>query len=201
MKAFVVDSYGENGLKSAQIPIPAPGAHEVLVEVRAAGLGVHVTTTVRGNDTDKVRALGADEVIDFTTTDFAEVGGSYNVVLDSLGGTNLEKSLTVLKPDGLAISFVGPPDPAFATQIGRPLLRPVLAALSREVRKRAKDMVVRYSFFFMRADGGQLKELARLYDGGVLRPVLDRSFAFDQTLEAMAYVELGHANGKVVVVP
>ncbi|MHA6695846.1 NADP-dependent oxidoreductase [Homoserinimonas sp. A520] len=329
MKAFVVDSYGENGLKSAQVPIPAPGAHEVLVEVRAAGinpldgmirdgtfkqllkykppfvlghdvagvvtevgadvrafkvgdavysrprdlrigtfaeyiaineadaafkpeslsfeeaaavplvalaawqslvelarveprqrilvhggaggfgstviqlarhLGVHVTTTVRGNDADRVRALGADEVIDFTTTDFAEVGPNYDVVLDSLGGTNLEKSLTVLKPDGLAISLVGPPDPAFAAQIGRPLLKPVLAALSRNIRKQAKDIGVRYSFFFMRANGGQLKESARLYDSGALRPVLDRTFAFDQTLEAMAYVGQGHANGKVVVV-
>ena len=51
----------------------------------------------------------------------------------------------------------------------------------------------------MRADGEQLKTLAALYDTGALRPVLDRTFPFDQTLEAMAYVEQGHAKGKVVV--
>ena len=50
---------------------------------------------------------------------------------------------------------------------------------------------MRYSFFFMRADGAQLGKLAALYDAGRLRPVLDRTFAFDQTLEALAYVESG----------
>jgi len=58
---------------------------------------------------------------------------------------------------------------------------------------------VRYSFLFMRADGAQLKILADLYDGGTLSPVLDRTFDFDQTLQAMAYVEQGKAKGKIVV--
>ena len=58
---------------------------------------------------------------------------------------------------------------------------------------------MRYSFFFMRADGAQLKTLAALYDDGTLLPVLDRTFDFDQTLEAMAYVEQGKAHGKIVV--
>jgi NADPH:quinone reductase-like Zn-dependent oxidoreductase len=121
------------------------------------------------------------------------------VVLDSLGPASLEKSLTVLKPGGLAISVVGPPDPAFARQLGKPLLQPVMAVLSRKVRRRARKLGVRYSFFFMRADGEQLDRLAKLYDGGVLRPVLDRTFDFNETLDAMAYVEQGKAHGKVVV--
>ena len=48
---------------------------------------------------------------------------------------------------------------------------------------------MRYSFFFMRANGAQLRELAALYDAGHLRPVIDTTFPFDQTLEALAYVE------------
>jgi NADPH:quinone reductase-like Zn-dependent oxidoreductase len=51
----------------------------------------------------------------------------------------------------------------------------------------------------MRADGTRLAELAKLYDDGTLRPVLDRTFGFDDTLEAMAYVEHGKAHGKIVV--
>ena len=121
------------------------------------------------------------------------------MVLDSLGGPNLDKSLTVLRPGGLAISVVGPPDPAFAKQTGHPVLAPVMAALSRKVRKQAKKLGVRYSFFFMHADGAQLTTLAALYDDGTLRPVLDRTFDFDQTREAMAYVEQGKAHGKIVV--
>ena len=68
------------------------------------------------------------------------------------------------------------------------------------MRARASRLGVRYSFFFMRANGTQLKTLATLYDAGSLRPVLDRSFAFDDTVDAMEHVEHGRAKGKVVVV-
>jgi NADPH:quinone reductase-like Zn-dependent oxidoreductase len=165
----------------------------------AKHLGAYVAATAHGKDEEKVRALGASEVIDYTKADFAELLSGYDVVLDSLGGDNLTKSLTVLKPGGLAVSVVGPPDPAFAGQVGRPLLKPVMALMSRKIRARARRLGVRYSFFFMRADGAQLKTLAALYDAGTLRPVLDRTFPFDETLDAMAYVEQGRAKGKVVV--
>jgi NADPH:quinone reductase-like Zn-dependent oxidoreductase len=146
-----------------------------------------------------VRDLGADEVVDYTKADFAEVLSGYDVVLDSLGEASLNKSLTVLKPGGLAISVVGPPDPGFARQLGQVALRPVMALLSRKVRSRAKKLGVRYSFFLMRASGAQLVKLAALYDDGTLRPTLDRTFPFDETPEAMAYVEQGRASGKIVV--
>ena len=165
----------------------------------AKHLGAYVATTARGNDEEKLRGLGANEVIDYTKADFAKLLSGYDVVLDTLGGDNLANSLTVLKPGGLAISVVGPPDSAFAEQLGRPLLKLVMALLSRKVRAQARKLGVRYSFFFMRADGEQLKTLAALYDAGALRPVLDRTFPFDQTLDAMAYVEQGRAKGKVVV--
>jgi hypothetical protein len=59
---------------------------------------------------------------------------------------------------------------------------------------------VRYEFFFMQASGSQLRELGALYDAGVLRPIIDRTFPFDQTTEAMAYVEQGRTRaGKVVI--
>jgi NADPH:quinone reductase-like Zn-dependent oxidoreductase len=120
-------------------------------------------------------------------------------VLDSLGLASLEKSLTVLKPGGLAISVVGPPDPHFAVQLGQPFLKPVMALMGRKISTRARKLGVRYSFLFMKASGAQLKTLAALYDTGVLRPVLDRTFPFADTIEAMAYVEQGKASGKIVV--
>ncbi|GAA4100639.1 NADP-dependent oxidoreductase [Nocardioides kongjuensis] len=176
----------------------AGGLGSTVIQV-AKHLGAHVATTAHTKDVDKVRALGAVEVIDYTRQDFTQVVSGYDVVLDSLGAASLEKSLTVLKPGGLAISVVGPPDPAFATQLGQPLLKPVMALLSRKVRRRARKLGVRYSFFFMRASGAQLATLANLYDAGTLRPVLDRAFPFDRTLDAMAYVEQGKAAGKIVV--
>ncbi len=184
--------------------------HKVLVHAGAGGLGstviqlakhlgAHVATTARGSDEQKVRDFGASEVFDFTKTDFAQLLSGYDFVLDSLGGENLEKSLTVLGPGRLAISVEGPPDAAFAVQVGRPLLKPVMWLMSRKVRAQARKLGVCYSFFFMEANGEQLKSLAALYDAGALRPVLDRTFPFDQTLDAMAYQEQGRAKGKIVV--
>ncbi len=176
----------------------AGGLGSTVIQV-AKHLGAHVATTASTKDADKVRAFGADEVVDFTAQDFAEVLSGYDVVLDSLGAASLEKSLTVLKPGGLAISVVGPPDPHFAAQLGQPLLKPVMAVVSRKIRRQARKLGVRYSFFFMRASGAQLKTLAALYDNGTLRPVLDRTFDFADTIDAMAYVEQGKASGKIVV--
>ncbi len=74
-----------------------------------------------------------------------------------------------------------------------------ITVLSRRIRMRAKRRGVTYSFLFMRASGAQLRELTMLIDAGHLRPVVDRVFPFDATLEAVAYVDHGRAKGKVVV--
>src|SRR3954447_19928697 len=66
----------------------------------AKHLGATVATTARAENAELVRSLGADVVLDYRKEDFAEVVSGYDVVLDSLGGENLEKSLTVLKPGG-----------------------------------------------------------------------------------------------------
>ncbi len=165
----------------------------------ATHLGAHVATTTSAANADWVRELGADQVIDYRTTDFERELEGFDVVLDSLGGQNLVKSLRVLRRGGLAISLAGPPDPDFANQLGKPLLRPVMALLSRKVRRAARTLGVRYSFLFMRADGGQLQQITGLVDAGVIRPVLDRVFDFDDTAAALDYSSSGRAKGKVVV--
>jgi NADPH:quinone reductase-like Zn-dependent oxidoreductase len=177
----------------------AGGLGSTVVQL-AKHLGATVATTASGRRAELLRSLGADVIVDYTKEDFAEVLSGYDVVLDSRGGENLSRSLTVLKPGGQAIGVSGPPDPAFAEQLGAPKLMGVaMGLLSRKVRKQARRLGVRYSFLFMRADGGRLRELASLYDAGHLRPLVDKTFPFDQTLEALAYVEQGRANGKVVI--
>ncbi|MFF7072072.1 NADP-dependent oxidoreductase [Streptomyces pseudovenezuelae] len=167
----------------------------------AKHLGATVATTANSRSEELVKSLGADVVIDYTKEDFSKVLSGYDVVLDSLGGANLEKSLTVLKPGGLAVGVAGPPDAGFAKQLGAPsFMGVVMNLLSRKIRKQAKKLGVRYQFFFMQANGSQLRKLGALYDGGQLRPVIDRVFPFDRTLEAMAHVEQGRTKaGKVVV--
>ncbi|HET7071603.1 MAG TPA: NADP-dependent oxidoreductase [Nocardioides sp.] len=167
----------------------------------AKHLGAVVATTSDTATADLVRNLGADVVVDYTKQDFSHVLSGYDLVIDSLGSQNLEKSLTVLKPGGLAIGVAGPPDAGLARQLGAPaILGVVMTLLSRKIRKRAKELGVRYEFFFMQASGSQLRELGALYDAGMLRPVIDRTFPFEQTTEAMAYLEQGRTKaGKVVV--
>ncbi|HEV8646081.1 MAG TPA: zinc-binding dehydrogenase, partial [Burkholderiales bacterium] len=157
------------------------------------------TTTSTAN-LDWVKALGADIVIDYSKNDFATILRDYDVVLNSLGGEVLEKSLQVLKPGGKLISISGPPDSGFAKGIGASwILRQVIRLLSYRIRKKAKRHRVSYSFLFMKANGDQLREITSLMESGVIRPVVDRVFPFESTNEALAYVEKGRAKGKIVV--
>jgi NADPH:quinone reductase-like Zn-dependent oxidoreductase len=64
---------------------------------------------------------------------------------------------------------------------------------------KAKRLGVDFSFLFMRAQGEQLNQITKLIESGVIKPVMDKVFPFEQTNEAMAYVETGRAKGKVVI--
>ncbi len=166
----------------------------------AKHLGATVATTTSTANVDLVTSLGADVVIDYKKEDFESVLHDYDVVLDPLGGPTLEKSLRVLKPGGTIIGIAGPPDPEFARENGlHPALRLAIAALSYRTRRKARRRRLTYSFLFMKADGHQLSQITQLIDSGVVRPVVDRVYPFDDTNDALAYVESGRAKGKVVV--
>jgi NADPH:quinone reductase-like Zn-dependent oxidoreductase len=166
----------------------------------AKHLGAHAATTVGAASIDLVRSLGADVVIDYRKDDFAKQLSDYDVVLNSLGPDVLERSLSVLKPGGRLISISGPPDPAFGREIGANwAVRQLLRFLSSRIRRKAAKLGVEYSFLFMRADGAQLAEIAKLVDAGAIRPVIDRTFGFDDTPAAMQRVESGRSRGKVVI--
>ncbi|MER5894041.1 NADP-dependent oxidoreductase [Streptomyces sp. NPDC001876] len=176
------------------------GVGTVAVQL-AKHLGAHVAATASTAKVDLVKELGADVVVDYRKQAFETVLHGYDVVLDTVGGETLEKSLRVLRPGGKVISVAGPPDAALARELGlNAVLRLAMSALSFRTRRRAKRRDVTYSFLFMTAGGDQLRTLAPLIDAGRIRPVVDRVFPFEQTREAMEYVEKGRAKaGKVVV--
>lgn len=166
----------------------------------AKHLGATIATTTSAANAGWVRDLGADVVIDYRTEDVEKVLSDYDLVLHSQNAGALMKSLNVLRRGGKLISISGPPDVAFARDLGlNVLFRFVMRMLSRKVRKTARARGVDYTFLFMQANGAQLAELARLIDEGVVRPVVDEVFSFAQTPDALAYVETGRAKGKVVV--
>jgi len=166
----------------------------------AKHIGATVATTTGTSNVKWVKALGADVVIDYKKEDFESILRDYDVVLNSQDTPTLEKSLRVLKPGGKLISISGPPDPAFAREIGLSWpLQLILSLLSFKVRKKAKRQQVDYSFLFMWAEGSQLGKITSLIDAGIIRPVVDKVFPFEQTNEALQYVESGRAKGKVVI--
>lgn len=166
----------------------------------AKHLGATVATTASEKSFSMLKNLGADILIDYKTEDFETVLKDYDVVLNSQDTKTLKKSLRILRPGGKAISISGPPTPEFAKSINAPwFVKIVLSLISSGIRRKASKLGVDYSFLFMRADGKQLQDISKLIEKGVIRPVVDKSFSFEQTNEALEYVESGRAKGKVVV--
>lgn len=166
----------------------------------AKHLGATVATTTSTSNVELVRSLGADVVVDYKKEDFESKLSGYDLVLHSQDGEALGKSLRVLRTGGRLVSISGPPDPAFAEEIGAPwFVKLVTRLLSFGARRKAKSLDTSFSFLFMRASGDQLQRIAALVDGGAVRPVLDKVFPFHSINEALAYVETGRARGKVVV--
>jgi NADPH:quinone reductase-like Zn-dependent oxidoreductase len=163
-------------------------------------LGATVATTTSAANVDLVKKLGADVVIDYKKDNFETMLQGYDLVLNSQDQKTLEKSLHVLKPGGKLISISGPPDPEFAKEIKAAwYLQMIMKLLSSGVRKKAKRFGVSFSFLWMRAQGDQLNQISSLIDSGVIHPVIDKVFPFEQTNEALTYVEGGRAKGKVVI--
>lgn len=166
----------------------------------AKHLGATVATTTSSVNKDLVKSLGADIVIDYKTEDFETILKDYDVVLNSQDAKTLEKSLKILKSGGKVISISGPPDVEFANEAGLSwLVKMIMRLLSFSIKKKARRLQVNFSFLFMKAQGEQLSQITKLIESGVIKPVMDKVFPFEQTNEAMSYVEAGRAKGKVVV--
>ncbi|MBD7961330.1 NADP-dependent oxidoreductase [Comamonas avium] len=163
-------------------------------------LGAYVGTTTSTANVALVKSLGADDVIDYKKQEFEQVLQGYNVVLGTIRGNALEKSIGILKPGGKIISLIGPLDAAFAQ--ARKLsfvLELIFGLMSRKIIRMAAKKDVDYSFLFVRPDGEQLNEIGALLDAGHIHPVVDKVFPFDQAKQALEYLSQGRSKGKVVV--
>jgi NADPH:quinone reductase-like Zn-dependent oxidoreductase len=166
----------------------------------AKHLGATVATTASQKSFDMLKNLGADILIDYKTQDFQDTLKDYDLVLNSQDTKTLEKSLNIVKAGGKVVSISGPPTPTFATEFGLPwYVKIVTGLLSGGIRKKANKLQVDYSFLFMKSNGKQLTELTKLVESGKIKPIIDKIFPFEQTNEALEYVESGRAKGKVVV--
>jgi NADPH:quinone reductase-like Zn-dependent oxidoreductase len=167
----------------------------------AKHLGAYVATTTSTKNIDLVKSLGADLVIDYKTQEFSTILKDYDLVIHSNREKKVfEQSLGVLKKGGSLISLVGPPTPEFAVEIGLPwYLKLIMKLISSSAKKKAEKHGVKFLFLYMRAEGNQLGEITKLIEDGVIKPVIDKVFPFEQTNEALSYVESGRSKGKVVI--
>jgi NADPH:quinone reductase-like Zn-dependent oxidoreductase len=167
----------------------------------AKHLGAFVATTTSSANIQLVKSLGADLVIDYKKEDFVTILKNYDVVLHSnREAIVLENSLKILKQGGTLVSLTGPPTPEFAKEIGLGWhLQMLMRLLSTSARRKAKKLNVNFKFLFMRAEGKQLSEITSLIEAEKIRPLIDKIFTFEQTNEAVAYVESSRAKGKVVI--
>jgi len=164
-------------------------------------LGAAVTTTASSKGRDLCLRLGADEVLDYhDQTPLAEKR-DFDAALDLVGGATTATMFGTLKQGATLVSIAAVPEPQTASQDLRAGwgLRLLFGAISLPLRARAKWHGVRYRYYFMRSKTADLQWLADRCLEGKLVPVIDREFAFAEAKEAFAYLEKGHAKGKVVL--
>lgn len=138
--------------------------------------GLYVITSTSTKNVDWVKALGADEVIDYKQQDPAEIVRDLDFVFDTMGGDGQAKLYQMLKPNGMLVSISTPPD-----------------------EEQAKQADARVAYVFMQPTGERLQHIAQAVERGELKPVVDRIFDLDQIKEAHDYGEEGHAKGKIVI--
>jgi len=176
------------------------GVGSVAIQL-ARHMGATVFTTVGKRNVELVKRLGAHVAIDYRSERFEDVAKDCDVVLDSAGGDTLVRCFECVKPGGVVVSInSSTPSPAFARSWGlNPIIVLAIRVLSRKTLAAARKHKARYEYFFVHADGEQLREIARLVESGAITPLVDKVFRLDEVRDALAYSESGRATGKVVI--
>lgn len=148
--------------------------------------GAEVTAVCSTRNLELVRSIGADHVIDYTNDDFARHGKRYDLILAIAGKRSLFTFRRALKAGGNLVMIGGSSVPQMFAAM---LLGPLISLFG--------DKKIRS---LMAAPGQEdLMMLKELVETGKVRPVIDRSYSFDEVPEAIRYLEAGHARGKVVI--
>jgi NADPH:quinone reductase-like Zn-dependent oxidoreductase len=157
----------------------------------AKSFGAEVTGVCSTRNLQLVHSIGADHVIDYTREDFTRGSQTYDLILDTVGNHALSELRRVLSPTGTAVMIGG----------GSPNDERWLGPLVGLIKPMLYSRIVSQKFPVLLAEGNKddLAILADLMRSGKLTPVIDRRYPLEQVPAAIAYLEQGHARGKVVI--
>lgn len=142
----------------------------------AKHFGAHVATTTSARNTEMVKSLGADLVIDYKAQKFEDNLSDYDLVFDMLGGETLVRSFEVLKKGGTLVSIKGQDTDGLAAKYG-----------------------VRFETVWMTPDGEMLTKIGALIQDGIIKPVIDSVFPMVQASAAYKQLAEGRSVGKIVI--
>ena len=175
----IVDTADVTAGQRVLIHAAAGGVGHLAVQI-AKARGAHVIGTASGPKHDFLRSLGADETIDYRTTDFREAAGDVDMVLDTVSGDTRTRSLDVLRPGGVLVSLLPSPDPeAEATK--------------------AAERNVRVETLLVEADHAGMTAIADLVESGALRAHIEATFPLAEAAKAHALGETNRTTGKIVL--
>jgi NADPH:quinone reductase-like Zn-dependent oxidoreductase len=155
----------------------------------AKSRGAHVTGVASTDKLDFVRSLGADEVIDYRTTDYTRPSEPYDWILDVDAHHSLRRWGRALKPRGVYLAQGG----SARWMLSLLFWQPTLKLTSDKTR----GLLLNWKPF----NPPDVDEILRLVASGAVKPAIDRRFALDQVVDALTYVHEGRARGKVMLVP
>ncbi|MCX5414922.1 NADP-dependent oxidoreductase [Streptomyces sp. NBC_00059] len=174
----IVDTAAVHAGQRVLIHAAAGGVGHLAVQI-AKSRGAYVIGTASAPKHDFIRSLGADEVIDYRSTDFRDAVQDVDMVLDPLSGDTRARSLEVLRPGGILVSLLPGADPDEAAK-----------AAAREVRVET---------LLVEADHAGMNAVAGLVASGSLRAHIEAAFPLADAAKAHALGETGRTTGKIVL--
>jgi NADPH:quinone reductase-like Zn-dependent oxidoreductase len=154
-------------------------------------LGAEVTGVCSTRNVAMVRALGADHVVDYKTTDYTQSAERYDLIVDNVGNRGLLENRRVLQPNGRYV-LIGGGGPDEGRWIG-PMAKPVKALLL------SPFVSQQFGMMLASVNRADLDFMRQLIEQGKVTPVIDRAYSLAEVPEAIRYLETGRARGKVVI--
>lgn len=160
----------------------------------AKAKGAYVYTTTSTENVDWVKALGADRVIDYKKEDYKTVVKDATIVFDTLGENYTLEAFDVIKAGGKVVSVIGPLDEETAKAFGMTNYQ-----MPEDLSKAITDKNASYKFIWMHPSGSDLNHIKDLVEAGKIKPVIDKIYSFEESVEAFAHLATGRAKGKIVI--